>query len=114
MKNQGGSKEKLSPVQSETMANSTEKMIHEELDSLISEKHFTVVTNFGYFSQAETQLLSRYRVDSGSGFAFESFIGRIFSRLTGRFLVDFGPVLVHSNVLRCLGIYGQKTLTRIP
>ena len=114
MKNLDGSKEKLSPVQSETMANSTEKMIHEELDSLISEKHITVVTNFGYFSQAETQLLSRFRVDSGSGFAFESFIGRIFSRLTGRFLVDFGPVLIHSNVLRSLGIYGQKTLTRIP
>ena len=54
MKNLDGSKEKLSPVQSEEMANSTEKMIHEELDSLISEKHFTVVTNFGYFSQAET------------------------------------------------------------
>ena len=34
MKKLDGSKENLSPVQSEEMTNSTEKMIHEELDSL--------------------------------------------------------------------------------
>ena len=34
MKKLDGSKEKVSPVQSDEMANSTEKMIHEELDSL--------------------------------------------------------------------------------